>query len=175
MRNSADCRWSARFASPREANASGYAAWASLPLVAAGRVIAVLGLSFAGEQSFDDDTRSLLLALARQCGQALDRAMLFDAAVQARNAADEARLAAQSANRAKSSFLAMMSHELRTPLNAMLGFAELLALFGISERFVEATLRSFGGLEIERRVDGRGAWDRDSGWRSPWGSRRSSS
>ena len=120
--------WAERFTSPREANTSGYAAWASLPLVAAGRVIAVLGLSFGGEQSFDGDTRSLLLALARQCGQALDRAMLFDAAVQARNAADEARLAAQSANRAKSSFLAMMSHELRTPLNAIGGYAELLAL-----------------------------------------------
>ena len=34
---------------------------------------------------------------------------------------------AESANRAKSRFLAHMSHELRTPLNAIIGFAEMLA------------------------------------------------
>lgn len=40
---------------------------------------------------------------------------------------EEARDAAEAANRSKSLFLANMSHELRTPLNAILGFAELLA------------------------------------------------
>ncbi|GBC61936.1 hypothetical protein DENIS_2898 [Desulfonema ishimotonii] len=38
-----------------------------------------------------------------------------------------ATLAAETANRAKSIFLANMSHELRTPLNAILGFSQLLA------------------------------------------------
>jgi len=37
-----------------------------------------------------------------------------------------ARDTAESANRAKSTFLASMSHELRTPLNAILGYAQLL-------------------------------------------------
>lgn len=38
----------------------------------------------------------------------------------------QARDAADTANRAKSTFLASMSHELRTPLNAILGYAQLL-------------------------------------------------
>lgn len=38
----------------------------------------------------------------------------------------EAKNAADSANRTKSIFLAKMSHELRTPLNAVIGFSEIL-------------------------------------------------
>lgn len=51
-----------------------------------------------------------------------------------------ARDAAESANAAKTAFLAAMSHELRTPLNAIVGFSELIVqeVFGpLQKKYIE--------------------------------------
>jgi DNA-binding response OmpR family regulator/nitrogen-specific signal transduction histidine kinase len=51
---------------------------------------------------------------------------LFEETKRLFTAAQEARAAAEQANKAKSTFLANMSHELRTPLNAIIGFTRIV-------------------------------------------------
>jgi PAS domain S-box-containing protein len=79
----------ARVVSAGEAIVSEHAA--TLPLEAQGRTIGALGLTFAHPRRFDAGERGFLEALARHCGQAVERARLYRVAEKARLETDVQR------------------------------------------------------------------------------------
>jgi signal transduction histidine kinase/CheY-like chemotaxis protein len=64
--------------------------------------------------------------LRRQRAEIRSRILESAVHVAARERAEGLASSAETADKAKSAFLAMMSHEIRTPLNAIIGYAQLL-------------------------------------------------
>jgi signal transduction histidine kinase len=112
--------WQQRYpAAASQAADGGYVSSATMPLLVEGNPIGVLAFYFTAPVNFDDEYRALLVSVAQDCAQALDRARLYEAA-------QKARAEAESANRLKDEFVSIVSHELRGPLNAILGWTEIL-------------------------------------------------
>lgn len=78
---------------------------AYLPLIIEGKSLGALSFSFPITKNFDSYQKEFMIALARQCAQAIHRSQLYDDAKKAIEVRDE--------------FLSIASHELRTPLTPL--------------------------------------------------------
>jgi len=92
-----------------------------VPLKSGNQVGGVLAINLGkySDRTLGEEEIELLNRFGGIASIALDNALMY-------KATEEAREAAEAANRTKSAFLASMSHELRTPLNAIIGYSEML-------------------------------------------------
>jgi PAS domain S-box-containing protein len=94
--------------------------WMGVPLRVEGSTIGVMCLQdYNDENKFSSEDLHILNFIANQIAIALQRRMMLDNLILARQKAEEA---AQS----KQLFMSTMSHEIRTPLNEVIGITNLL-------------------------------------------------
>jgi signal transduction histidine kinase len=113
-------RYPESFARSRDTVSSEEPAYANLPLLASGKPVGALAVTFERGADLDDTERTFLTILAHQCGEALGRVAAEEAAARAILEEREARRQADEATRAREEILSVVSHDLRNPLGTIL-------------------------------------------------------
>jgi PAS domain S-box-containing protein len=94
--------------------------WMGVPLKVENNIIGIMCLQdYNDEDKFSQDDLYVLDFIANQIAIAIQRRMMLDNLVAARQRAEEAA-------QAKQIFMSTMSHEIRTPLNEVIGITNLL-------------------------------------------------
>ncbi len=98
---------------------------AAMPLEG-GAVLGAVAIGFTDTPLLDDDERGFMQAFTHACGQALERARLYEAERQARLEAQRAEETARRAAEVQERLVGVVGHDLRTPLAAIRMSTELL-------------------------------------------------
>jgi PAS domain S-box-containing protein len=129
------------------AGAIGMRAYFVVPLIARGRTLGALAvLQAESGRAFTQDDCALVAEIAHRAALALDNARLYVEA-------DQARLSAEHASRAKDEFLAMLGHELRNPLAPIVTALHLMSMRGDASTEGERRIIERQVAHLSRLVD----------------------